>query len=84
MYLNVLLKIISLLTFDISLSLSLSLSLSFYICVCVCVCSCLILIMMLVICRLVCSARPHTTRSERVVGIGFQPGLDPAKVNGAP
>lgn len=30
--------------------------------------------------RLVCSTRPHTQRVERVVGIGFQPGLDPAKV----
>lgn len=29
---------------------------------------------------LVCSTRPHTQRVERVVGIGFQPGLDPAKI----
>lgn len=29
-------------------------------------------------CRPVCT-RPHS-RAERVVGIGFQPGLDPAKV----
>lgn len=29
---------------------------------------------------LVCAARPHTQRVERVVGIGFQPGLDPAKI----
>ncbi|XP_048235916.1 regulatory-associated protein of TOR 1 isoform X3 [Ricinus communis] len=28
--------------------------------------------------RLVCAKRPHT-RAERVVGIGFQPGLDPGK-----
>ena len=30
-----------------------------------------------VILRLVCATRPHT---QKVVGIGFQPGLDPAKV----
>ncbi|XP_030481187.2 regulatory-associated protein of TOR 1 isoform X3 [Cannabis sativa] len=29
---------------------------------------------------LVCAVRPHTQRVERVVGIGFQPGLDPAKI----
>ncbi|XP_008792190.2 regulatory-associated protein of TOR 1 [Phoenix dactylifera] len=29
---------------------------------------------------LVCTARPHTQRVERVVGLGFQPGLDPAKI----
>ncbi|KAJ9694108.1 hypothetical protein PVL29_009882 [Vitis rotundifolia] len=29
---------------------------------------------------LVCAARPHTQKVERVVGIGFQPGLDPAKI----
>ncbi|KAF8397000.1 hypothetical protein HHK36_018638 [Tetracentron sinense] len=29
---------------------------------------------------LVCTTRPHTQRIERVVGIGFQPGLDPAKI----
>lgn len=29
---------------------------------------------------LVCVSRPHTTRVEKVVGIGFQPGLDPAKI----
>ncbi|KAA8517693.1 hypothetical protein F0562_015167 [Nyssa sinensis] len=29
---------------------------------------------------LVCATRPHTQRVERVVGIGFQPGLDPAKI----
>lgn len=29
--------------------------------------------------RLVCAKRPHT-RVERVVGIGFQPGLDSGKV----
>ncbi|KAK9289676.1 hypothetical protein L1049_007834 [Liquidambar formosana] len=29
---------------------------------------------------LVCATRLHTQRSERVVGIGFQPGLDPAKI----
>ncbi|XP_059668112.1 regulatory-associated protein of TOR 1 isoform X2 [Cornus florida] len=28
---------------------------------------------------LVCATRPHTQRIERVVGIGFQPGLDRAK-----
>ncbi|CAL9769463.1 unnamed protein product [Musa acuminata subsp. burmannicoides] len=28
----------------------------------------------------VCTARPHTQRVERVVGIGFQPGLDPTKI----
>ncbi|KAK1270551.1 Regulatory-associated protein of TOR 1 [Acorus gramineus] len=28
----------------------------------------------------VCSTRPHTQRVERVVGIGFQPGLDPSKI----
>lgn len=38
--------------------------------------------------RLVCVTRPHTGVDrvggiERVVGIGFQPGLDPAKVNKA-
>ncbi|GAV80856.1 WD40 domain-containing protein [Cephalotus follicularis] len=27
---------------------------------------------------LVCTTRPHTQKVERVVGIGFQPGLDPA------
>lgn len=30
--------------------------------------------------RLVSATRPHTQRVERVVGIGFQPGLEPAKV----
>ncbi|KAK9734343.1 hypothetical protein RND81_04G133000 [Saponaria officinalis] len=30
--------------------------------------------------QLVCAAHPHTQRVERVVGIGFQPGLDPAKI----
>lgn len=40
------------------------------------------LMMTLVIFRLVFAARPHTQTVERVVGIGFQPGLDPAKVNG--
>ncbi|XP_052176881.1 regulatory-associated protein of TOR 1-like isoform X3 [Diospyros lotus] len=30
--------------------------------------------------RIVCSARPHASSIERVVGIGFQPGLDPAKI----
>ncbi|KAF5747663.1 regulatory-associated protein of TOR 1 isoform X1 [Tripterygium wilfordii] len=30
---------------------------------------------------LVCTTRPHTQKVERVVGIGFQPGLDPAKVS---
>ncbi|KAI8559441.1 hypothetical protein RHMOL_Rhmol04G0173900 [Rhododendron molle] len=29
---------------------------------------------------LVCLTRPHAQRVERVVGIGFQPGLDPAKI----
>ncbi|KAM7463906.1 hypothetical protein LguiA_032027 [Lonicera macranthoides] len=29
---------------------------------------------------LVCVTRPHTQRVEKVVGIGFQPGLDPAKI----
>ncbi|KAL5550675.1 hypothetical protein UlMin_000851 [Ulmus minor] len=29
---------------------------------------------------LVCTTRPHIQRVERVVGIGFQPGLDPAKI----
>ncbi|XP_010931321.1 regulatory-associated protein of TOR 1 [Elaeis guineensis] len=29
---------------------------------------------------LVCTARPHTQRVEKVVGLGFQPGLDPAKI----
>ncbi|XP_010683562.2 regulatory-associated protein of TOR 1 [Beta vulgaris subsp. vulgaris] len=29
---------------------------------------------------LVCATRPHTQRVERVVGIGFQPGLDVAKI----
>ncbi|GAB2235961.1 hypothetical protein Droror1_Dr00026406 [Drosera rotundifolia] len=29
---------------------------------------------------LVSSTRPHTQRVERVVGIGFQPGLDPPKI----
>lgn len=29
--------------------------------------------------RLVCSMWPHK-KKERVAGIGFQPGLDPAKV----
>lgn len=29
---------------------------------------------------LVCSTRPHTQQVERVVGISFQPGLDPAKI----
>ncbi|WOL04841.1 regulatory-associated protein of TOR 2 [Canna indica] len=28
----------------------------------------------------VCTARPHTQRVEKVVGIGFQPGLDPTKI----
>ncbi|CAD5170829.1 unnamed protein product [Musa acuminata subsp. malaccensis] len=28
----------------------------------------------------VCTARPHTQRVERVVGIGFQPGIDPTKI----
>jgi hypothetical protein len=26
-------------------------------------------------------ARPHAPRTEKVVGIGFQPGFDPYKVN---
>ncbi|KAJ7961126.1 regulatory-associated protein of TOR 1-like [Quillaja saponaria] len=29
---------------------------------------------------LVCATRPHTKKVERVVGIGFQPGLDPGKI----
>ncbi|XP_068341289.1 regulatory-associated protein of TOR 1-like [Pyrus communis] len=29
---------------------------------------------------LVCSTQPHTQKVERVVGIGFQPGLDPSKI----
>ncbi|GFY95751.1 regulatory-associated protein of TOR 1 [Actinidia rufa] len=29
---------------------------------------------------LVCATRPHAQRVERVVGIAFQPGLDPAKI----
>ncbi|XP_061357786.1 regulatory-associated protein of TOR 1-like isoform X2 [Gastrolobium bilobum] len=29
---------------------------------------------------LVCGLRPHTQRVEKVVGIGFQPGLDPGKI----
>lgn len=29
---------------------------------------------------LVSTARPHTQKVERVVGIGFQPGLDPSKI----
>ncbi|KAK6943240.1 Raptor, N-terminal CASPase-like domain [Dillenia turbinata] len=29
---------------------------------------------------LVCATRPHTEQVERVVGIGFQPGLDPGKI----
>lgn len=29
---------------------------------------------------LVCASRPHTQRVERVVGIGFQPGLEPGKI----
>ncbi|KAG2691057.1 hypothetical protein I3843_09G213400 [Carya illinoinensis] len=29
---------------------------------------------------LVCETRPHSQKVERVVGIGFQPGLDPAKI----
>ncbi|EXB42394.1 Regulatory-associated protein of TOR 1 [Morus notabilis] len=29
---------------------------------------------------LVCTTRPHDETGERVVGIGFQPGLDPAKI----
>ena len=31
-------------------------------------------------CRLIYMARPHAPRTEKVVGIGFQPGLDPYKV----
>lgn len=31
--------------------------------------------------RLVCATRPHIQRVERVVGIGFQPGLDVPKVS---
>jgi len=31
--------------------------------------------------RLVYMARPHAPRTEKVVGIGFQPGFDPYKVN---
>jgi regulator-associated protein of mTOR len=31
-------------------------------------------------CRLVYTARPHAPRSEKVVGIGFQPGFDPYKI----
>ncbi|XLR03404.1 hypothetical protein S83_069602, partial [Arachis hypogaea] len=30
--------------------------------------------------RLICGLRPHTERVEKVVGIGFQPGLDPGKI----
>ncbi|MED6170653.1 Regulatory-associated protein of TOR 1 [Stylosanthes scabra] len=30
--------------------------------------------------KLVCEFRPHRQRVERVVGIGFQPGLDPGKM----
>uniref|UniRef100_A0A0E0R394 Uncharacterized protein n=1 Tax=Oryza rufipogon TaxID=4529 RepID=A0A0E0R394_ORYRU len=30
--------------------------------------------------RLVYTARPHAPRSEKVVGIGFQPGFDPYKI----
>ncbi|GFY83843.1 regulatory-associated protein of TOR 1 [Actinidia rufa] len=30
--------------------------------------------------KLVCTTRPHTQRVERVVGIAFQPGLDPTKI----
>ncbi|KAK9920305.1 hypothetical protein M0R45_028863 [Rubus argutus] len=30
--------------------------------------------------KLVCEMRPHTQKVERVVGIGFQPGLDPSKI----
>ena len=33
--------------------------------------------------RLVCATRPHTENVERVVGIGFEPGLDPGKVTSA-
>jgi regulator-associated protein of mTOR len=29
---------------------------------------------------IVCATRPHVQRKERVVGIDFQPGLDPAKI----
>ncbi|XP_062167404.1 regulatory-associated protein of TOR 1 isoform X1 [Alnus glutinosa] len=29
---------------------------------------------------LVCTTRPHKQKIERVMGIGFQPGLDPAKI----
>ncbi|KAF7845248.1 regulatory-associated protein of TOR 1-like [Senna tora] len=29
---------------------------------------------------LVCESRPHTQRVERVVGVSFQPGLDPGKI----
>ncbi|KAJ6765448.1 hypothetical protein OIU79_021612 [Salix purpurea] len=29
---------------------------------------------------LVCATRPHTENVERVVGIGFEPGLDPGKI----
>uniref|UniRef100_F6GXZ0 Uncharacterized protein n=1 Tax=Vitis vinifera TaxID=29760 RepID=F6GXZ0_VITVI len=32
---------------------------------------------------LVCAARPHARTIERVVGIGFQPGLDPAILQSA-
>ena len=32
-------------------------------------------------CRIVYMARPHAPRTEKVVGIGFQPGFDPYKVN---
>jgi hypothetical protein len=32
-------------------------------------------------CRLIYTARPHAPRTEKVVGIGFQPGFDPYKVN---
>ena len=32
-------------------------------------------------CRLVYMPRPHAPRTEKVVGIGFQPGFDPYKVN---
>jgi hypothetical protein len=31
--------------------------------------------------RPICTARPHIQRVERVVGIGFQPGMDSSKVN---
>ncbi|KAL4277094.1 hypothetical protein AHAS_Ahas20G0272800 [Arachis hypogaea] len=30
--------------------------------------------------RLICGLQPHTQRVEKVVGIGFQPGLDPGKI----